>query len=153
MQIAGTMVRPMEALSRDSARQILREAGLRATGPRVAVLCTISSLERPMSHSEIVDVLGDGDWDQATIYRNLVKLVEIGLARVANRVGGIARYELRQEDDGPHMHPHFSCRRCGTVACLPNAMLGGRAERGWSQSLKSSEMQLIGDCPECIQGP
>ena len=140
----------MENLSRDEAKQRIREAGLRATAPRVAVLRLLNATDRPLSHTEVVHAIGSHDWDQATLYRNLVKLVDVELARVASKVGGVARYEARSKSDGPHLHPHFSCRTCGSVECLPQAKLSGRVDHRWNQSLETSELQLIGECPDCL---
>ena len=140
----------MGDLSRDDAKQQIREVGLRATAPRVAVLRLLTVAEKPLSHTEVIEAIGTDDWDQATLYRNLLKLVEADLARVASKVGGVTRYEARGDDDSPHLHPHFSCRTCRTVECLPEAKLAGPVDRRWYQSLKTSEMQLIGDCPDCL---
>jgi Fur family transcriptional regulator, ferric uptake regulator len=136
-------------LSRDEAKRRVQEAGLRATAPRVAVLRLLAAADKPLSHSEVVEAIGKGDWDQATLYRNLLKLVEADLARVASRVGGVARYEARGDDDSPHLHPHFSCRTCGGVECLPQAKLTGPVDRAWHQSLAEAELQLVGECPAC----
>jgi len=141
----------MVELTRDEAKRRIHEAGLRATAPRVAVLRLLERSRKPLSHSEVVEAIGRGDWDQATLYRNLIKLVEADLARVANQVGGIARYEARGEDDSPHLHPHFSCRSCGEVECLPEATLAGTVDRRWHRSLAGSELQLIGECPDCLE--
>ena len=137
-------------LTRDDAKQRIHTAGLRATAPRVAVLRLLAAADKPMSHSEVVETIGCDDWDQATLYRNLLKLVEANLARVASKVNGVARYEARGDDDSPHLHPHFSCRTCGTVECLPEAKLTGPVPRRWNRSLETSELQLIGDCPDCL---
>jgi Fur family transcriptional regulator, ferric uptake regulator len=142
----------MTGLTRDEAKRRVHEAGLRATAPRLAVLRLLATAARPLSHSEVVASIGNDDWDQATLYRNLLKLVEAELARVASHVGGIARYEFRGEDDGPHLHPHFSCRSCGMVECLPEAKLAGPVERSWHPSLAEAELQLVGDCPSCRAG-
>lgn len=139
-------------LSREEAKRRIHEAGLRATAPRVAVLRLLASADRPLSHTGVVKAIGVDGWDQATLYRNLIKLVEADLARVASKVGGIDRYEARRKDDAPHLHPHFSCRVCGSVECLPDARLTGAFGGRWNQSLKTSEVQLIGDCPDCLTG-
>ena len=140
----------MLSLSREDAKQRVREAGLRATAPRVAVLRLLAASDKPLSYTEVTAAIGTEDWDQATVYRNLLKLVEADLARVASKVGGIARYTARGDDDGPHLHPHFSCRGCGKVECLPDAKLAGPVDRRWHRSLAGSELQLLGDCPDCL---
>ena len=143
--------RPMAVLSREDAKLLVREAGLRSTAPRVAVLQLLTRAGRPMSHSEVLGELGSDVWDQATIYRNLLKLADAGLARVVSRVDGVARYAASGDDDSPHLHPHFSCRSCGSVECLPKAKLTGRLKPEWHRSLEQAELQLVGDCPRCLR--
>ena len=138
-------------MTREEAKRRVHQAGLRATAPRVAVLRLLSSSDRPLSHSDVVHAIGSDEWDQATLYRNLVKLVDAQLARVASHVGGIARYESRGEDEGPHLHPHFSCSACGAVECLPEAKLTGPISQEWHASLVEAELQLVGQCPDCRQ--
>ncbi len=140
----------MPEISRQEAKRLIHAAGLRATAPRVAVLRILTASRKPLSHSEVIEVAGSDDWDQATLYRNLLKLVEAKLARVAGQLGGITRYEARSDDD-PHVHPHFACRTCGGVECLPEAKLAGSVEERWHPSLADSQLQLIGDCPDCLE--
>lgn len=140
----------MKRLSRDDARRSIQEAGLRVTAPRVAVLLCLSSAERPLSHSEVVEALGETDWDPATIYRNLVKLVDVSLARVASRAGGVLRYVARGDGQSPHLHPHFTCTDCGQVNCLPSAAFSSPAPPEWRRSIERAEVQLLGLCPSCL---
>lgn len=137
-------------LTREQARRLIRETGNRVTSPRVAVLRALGAANKPMSHGEVVEKMDGEGWDQATVYRNLQKLAEAGLARVASNVGGVVRYAASWENDEPHLHPHFACRLCGSVACLRGAELAGSVSRRWKQSVATSEMQLVGDCPECL---
>ena len=140
----------MPKLSREDAKDALRMAGLRATAPRVAVLRLLATAKKPLSHGEVVDAIGSDNWDQATLYRNLIKLVEMDLARVASHAGGVARYEAQNENEGSHFHPHFSCRKCGLINCLPEARFSGTMSRRWKKSLQSSDLELVGDCPDCL---
>ena len=139
----------VEAVSKDEVRRRVQASGLRATAPRVAVYQLLLETERPLSHTEVVAQLASPDWDQATIYRNLLKLVEAELAWVASHVGGVARYEARKANDEPHYHPHFSCRACGAVECLPEARLAASVDRHWREALADAELQLVGTCPSC----
>jgi Fur family ferric uptake transcriptional regulator len=133
-------------------KQRLRELGLRVTAPRLAVLRVLASAERPLSHAEVVGILGeDISWDRATVYRNLVALVEVGLARIASHAAGIVRYELAR--GATHdAHPHFLCDDCGVVSCLPEAAVVRPKKTKWSKSLKSAELQFVGRCPGCLGG-
>lgn len=139
----------MAKLSRDEGRRRLREAGLRATAPRVAVLRLLVESPRPLSHAEVVEHIGTDEWDAATLYRNLIKLGEAGLARVASRVGGVVRFEALQQGAPPHIHPHFACRDCGDVTCLREAKITIPTEPKWREALLDADLQVVGRCPTC----
>lgn len=140
----------MEELCRDEARRRIHGAGLRATAPRVAVLRLLTATDRPLSHTEVVRKLGSDDWNQATIFRNLIRLVEVDLACVVSTIGGVARYEARGNRENLHLHPHFSCLSCGSIQCLPEVKLTGPMSSRWNRSLEASELQVVGECPDCL---
>lgn len=139
----------MGKLTREEGRERLHEAGLRATAPRVAVLRLLADSDRPLSHAEVVEQIGTDEWDAATLYRNLIKLGEAGLARVASRVGGITRFEALDGDEPPHIHPHFACRECGDVTCLHEAKITIPTEPKWRDALLDADLQVVGRCPAC----
>ena len=132
-------------------KQRLRGAGLRSTAPRLAVLELLERAGQPLSHGEVVEQLGETTWDQATLYRNLVKLVEVGLARVAAVSRGVTRYELVPEAgaEGAHQHAHFICKDCGQVQCLPELEVSVTAALWGDVWLQDAELQLVGRCQEC----
>ena len=141
------------SLSKDQAKALLREGGLRVTAPRVAVVRLLAVAEGPVSYSEVLLRLGDADWDPATIFRSLVKLREVGLAPVVSRADGTDRYVLATSAADQHQHPHFVCEDCGRTACLPLDLPEGLvADLGpWSRSVKEATLQLRGECPDCIE--
>ncbi|MDE3003109.1 MAG: Fur family transcriptional regulator [Gemmatimonadota bacterium] len=141
-------------ITKDEARQRLRETGLRVTAPRVAVLAVLAEAEGPLSFTQVLDRLGDVDWDQATIYRNLVKLREAGLAPVISRMDGMDRYAFAGDRNDGHQHPHFLCEDCGRVACLKDEFTESLAVDGpWAESIRGAMMQLLGFCPDCLVQP
>ena len=140
------------SMTTDEAKALLKERGLRVTAPRVAVLRVLAAADAPLSHSEAVELLGDADWDPATIYRNLVKLRDAGLAPVVSRAGGIDRYALASSQHaGPHQHPHFVCDDCGKVEPFEDEALEEAIHhiRRKGFSLESHEVTLHGHCAEC----
>ncbi|NCQ35285.1 transcriptional repressor, partial [bacterium] len=62
-------------------RQTLHAANLRATTARMVVLELVRSARKPLSHGEIAELLRDGPWNRATLYRNLIDLERAGLVR------------------------------------------------------------------------
>jgi len=131
-------------------RKILRESQLRATAPRLAVLRVLAAATVPLSNNEVIEKLGETDWDPATIYRNLVKLSEAGVAAVVSRAGGIDRYALAGFDND-HRHPHFICEICAQITCLPSKLTTSMTMSGpWSAVLQGAMVQLRGTCPDCL---
>ena len=139
------------SFTRDDARRLLRESALRVTGPRLAVLQVFAKAQNPLSHTEVLGCLGETDWDQATIYRTLIKLRDAGIAPVVSRLGGIDRYALAGAQGDSHRHPHFLCEDCGHVACLPADLMESVSIEGpWAASLQRALVQFRGECPDCL---
>ena len=134
-------------------RATLRKAGLRSTGPRLAVLKWLSRSQSPVSHPELFEALADAGFDRATLYRNLVDLAEVGIVRRTDFGDHVWRYELRASEDGHVVeHPHFVCTDCGGVACLPGVAVkivttGGETPR--SVRARKVAVQLSGRCNQC----
>ena len=138
--------------SKATAKQLLKDGGLRVTAPRLAVLRLLVEAQSPLSHSEVLNLLGETDWDPATIYRNLVKLRESGIAAVVSRAEGIDRYALVGNEPDKHRHPHFVCDDCGKVACVPGEItIAGEMAGPWAAAVEKAMVQLRGECPECIE--
>ena len=139
-------------MNKEQARQLLKAHGMRATAPRIAVLRVLAHVDRPVSHTEVLEQLGQTDWDQATVWRNLIKLKEAQVATVASQAGGIDRYALKTPEDEGHRHPHFVCDECGKTACLPSKLTSSMHMEGpWAVSVQQAMVQLRGACPECIR--
>jgi Fur family transcriptional regulator, ferric uptake regulator len=138
----------------DPLRELLQAKGLRVTAPRLAVLSALLQAENPLSHAELSLRVGELQADRVTLYRNLDKLVEAGLARCVSRDGGIGRYEaVGQDANQPdHAHPHFVCTDCGTVSCLPAELaVQVQAEDRWARALADAHVELKGHCPDCVE--
>lgn len=98
--------------SNASVRAQLREAGLRVTGPRLAVLEWLA--EYPHATA---DQIGSGVRNRIrsvstqAVYDVLSACVEAGLVRWVEPAGHPARYERRAGDN----HHHMVCRGCGRI--------------------------------------
>lgn len=137
-------------MTQQEIRNTLKNLKLRATSARVAVLNVLMNVERPLSHSEMVHELQETYGDQATIYRTLIKFVDVGLIRVASNVGGITRYEIvNEEQDSQHIHPHFVCQACGIVSCLPKTTVISAVDEKWRELLRAATLQFLGTCFSC----
>jgi Fe2+ or Zn2+ uptake regulation protein len=94
----------------DAAR--LRRLGLRATGPRLAILTVLEAVGGHRSADELVVELRRAGYPHArtTVYNALEDLARAGLVHAAPVTAGALRYE---PDGSPHQH--FVCRRCGLI--------------------------------------
>src|SRR5262245_33757708 len=93
----------------DIARQ-LREAELRVTAPRVAVLKVLS--EHPHSTAQRVAELTRkqlGSVSTQAVYDVLAAFTAAGLVRRIEPAGSPAMFETRTRDN----HHHLVCRACG----------------------------------------
>lgn len=136
---------------RERARDMLREYGLRVTGPRISVLSTILELGRPSAASDVIEVLGDIGLSEVTVYRNLNRLVEEGLLKPVDTPERRRRFEVRSSGGGhEHPHAHFVCDGCGNVTCLelesPPVKSEGVPE---GFRVKASRLVLHGTCDTC----
>lgn len=142
----------MKRVEREQREKTLERAGLRKTGPRLAVLDVLERAQTPLSHGDVAAELGGRGMDQATVYRNLIALTEAGLVRrtdVGDRVWRFERVRA-EEAQGGHMHPHFVCIDCGSVSCLPgvDVQLEGMSPR-IEVGRRPLEIQLRGVCLSC----
>lgn len=135
--------------------QALRNAGLRVTRPRLAVLDALR--ERP--HAETGAVL-DGvrallpSVSHQAVYDCLGALTDAGLLRRIQPAGSVARYELRVGDN----HHHLVCRACGSVTDIDCAVGYApclTADEAESYGFEVDEAEVIywGRCPPCATTP
>lgn len=132
----------------------LRDAGLRSTAPRIAVLGYLHRAATPASHGELHERLASSGFDRATLYRNLIDLADAGLVTRTDLGDHVWRFELRRAGaQGGHAadHPHFVCTDCGGVACLPGTSVRISAAKGAPRALerKAVNIQLSGLCDAC----
>ncbi|PCC72251.1 Fur family transcriptional regulator, ferric uptake regulator [Nannocystis exedens] len=138
--------------SLDALRALLRDAGLRCTAPRVAVLEHFQTHRKPLSHGELVEALADREFDAATIYRNLIDLEGAGLVSRVNVGDNVWRFELRDQDaETQREHPHFVCVECGEISCLEQVRIKLTPAPGSLKSVVNqvSEILLKGQCTRC----
>jgi Fur family transcriptional regulator, ferric uptake regulator len=136
----------------DELRTAVRARGLRATPSRLGVLEVLRASDAPMSHGDVADKLASQPWDRATIYRNLVDLVEAGLARRTDVGDHVWRFEARMPGhDHDQAHPHFVCIECGSIECLPELELAvRRAKAPRAVKQRQVEVHVRGLCDACI---
>jgi Fur family transcriptional regulator, stress-responsive regulator len=128
---------------------LLREASLRVTRPRVAVLSVVH--DHP--HADTDTILGRvradlGEVSHQTVYDVLRALTAVGLVRCIQPKGSVARYEARVGDN----HHHLVCRSCGGIADVDCAVgdtpcLTAAEDHGFT--IDEAEVVYWGLCSAC----
>lgn len=139
--------------NREELRTRIREAGLRSTSARMAVLERLESASNPLSHAELAEELVPHGLDRATVYRNLIDMVEAGLLSRTELGDHVWRFEIRREGHAHQSeHPHFVCTTCGEVSCLPNVNVDISPSPGSKKSVigELTEILLKGRCGRCV---
>ncbi len=91
----------------------LREAGLRVTAPRVAVLSEVMAGQHVTADQIAVGVRGRvGPISTQAVYDVLAALTRAGVLRRIEPARSATRYETRVADN----HHHVVCRGCGAIA-------------------------------------
>ena len=128
---------------------LLRDAGLRVTLGRVAILGALERL--PHSDADTLHRAVESELASTSvqsIHNVLHDLAEAGLVRKIEPAGSSVRYELRIDDN----HHHIVCTRCGTIGdvdcvhgeapCLTPSNTNGF-------TVATAEVTFWGLCPTC----
>ncbi len=133
--------------------RLLREAALRVTAPRKAVLSAVH--DHP--HADTQTLLAAtrarlGSVSHQAVYDVLRVLTDAGLVRCFQPAGSVARYEARVGDN----HHHVVCRSCGAVSDVDCAVgdapcLTASNDSGFE--IDQAEVVYWGLCPACQSPP
>jgi len=96
----------------------LKEAGLRITQPRVAILAALIKAGRPTSIDALHGELGPNSCDIVTVYRCMAAFESIGLVRRAFLINGTSLYEINLGDPNRY---HVVCKQTNKVEELSAA--------------------------------
>jgi Fur family ferric uptake transcriptional regulator len=99
----------------------LKEAGLRITQPRVAILAALIKAGRPTSIDNLHNELGSISCDIVTVYRCMAAFESIGLVRRAFLINGTSLYEINLGDPNRY---HVVCKQTDSVEELDDASTG-----------------------------
>jgi Fur family ferric uptake transcriptional regulator len=146
MQSNGQEIRSYPVASQD-----LKEAGLKATLPRVKILEIMEADEnRHLSAEEIYKILSDAGSDVglATVYRVLTQFESAGLVTRHHFESGTSVFELNQ---GEH-HDHILCVKCGRVEEFVDDVIEQRQKaiaKKAGFSMTDHCLYIYGICAEC----
>ncbi len=130
---------------------LLREAALRVTRPRLAVIEQLRAHPHADADTITQAVRAHlGKVSTQAIYDVLAALTQAGIVRRIEPAGSSALYEMRVGDN----HHHLICRRCGAIVdvdcgvgerpCLDPTDTHGYA-------IDEAEVIYWGTCPHCLE--
>ena len=130
-------------------QQMLRDADLRVTRPRVAVLSAVHA--NPHADTDALIRAARRHLTEVShqaVYDVLRALTDAGLVRRLQPAGSVARYEARVGDN----HHHLVCRDCGAIADVDCAVgeapcLTAGDDHGFA--IDEAEVTYWAECAEC----
>ena len=88
--------------------------------------------------------------DKATVFRNLVDLVDAELLSRTELGDHVWRFEVRVSGaDNNAQHPHFICLDCGGVTCLSDLDFDAPSRKAASRVGEIKEILIKGVCVDC----
>ena len=135
--------------------ELFKERGLRSATARRRILSLLMNHENHLITDEILRALRKkgSKIGTATIYQNLVRLVDAGLISRFTGVDGVVRY-----DSNIVPHHHLICIMCGKVVDVridesrrtglrPWVLRTSKSPCGWK--LEGIRLEFKGICPRC----
>jgi len=128
---------------------LLKESGLKATFQRMNILESIEHY----GHMSIDTIYGEvikkhPSLSLATVYKNIILMVEKGVLVEVPITGKKTKYELVKND-----HIHLVCTECGEVEDRPHNIMADALFASMTQSenfeLSKQQIILYGVCSHC----
>ena len=132
----------------NEARARIRNAQMRITKPRIAIIESLTQHEGPISIDRIHQDVGANVCDLVTVYRCLSAFENLGLVRRTYLHNGTCLYELTV---GTPQHYHIVCKSCGKTERVDYFSVEGMErmlqDRGYTEV--SHVVGFFGVCPAC----
>ena len=126
----------------------LRQAGMRVTKPRIALLHELIRRQKPASIEEIHDSVKKTGCDLVTVYRCLSAFERVGLVHRSFRHNGTGLFHIAM---GSTPRYHVVCKRCGNFEPVEYFPAEGvermLTSRGYTEI--SHVLEFFGVCPQC----
>jgi Fur family transcriptional regulator, ferric uptake regulator len=138
-------------MDKQSLADLIREAGFRATKPRLLLLEHLRVTKSPQSILEIAEALSDSI-DQVTTYRIVEAFKKAGLVREIDLRQGRPLYEIMDSHD----HHHVVCVNCDRVEDFTGCESEKLANRALQQTkgfalINSHSLEFFGLCKSCVK--
>lgn len=142
----------------DDTSSMLRNAGLKATPTRLALLSAFPDDCKPVNAEFLIKKLSGKKTthatDQATVYRNLTAFEKASLIRRIDLHKDSTYYEIVHKDGHDHHHHHIICTACGLIEgfeiCMTDSIMKSALSTSMKfESIKDHSLELFGICVSC----
>lgn len=134
--------------SDEQARIVLRQAGFKATPPRLAIYAIFKKASKPISIQNIVDELPN-ESDAVTVYRTVSLFKNLGLVKHVDFQHRHAHYELTELGD----HHHIICTQCHRIEDVHDCNLESLQQKTLRRSsfteITNHSLEFFGICNQC----
>jgi Fur family transcriptional regulator, ferric uptake regulator len=138
-------------LTPTNAMRLLQQAEIAGTPQRLAILNILQKATQPLSVNAIREKLKTtNSVNKVTVYRIISLFKKQGIVRDVLSTDGTVYLEMATSDHP--VHPHFSCRNCGTMNCLTPLTFSQARELLASPdhySVDHIEINISGLCNSC----
>lgn len=135
----------------EAACNRLRQAQMRVTKPRIAIIEALIRRDSPVSIEQLHQELSEHSCDLVTVYRCLGAFEDIGLVRRSFHHNGTSLFEFAH--GGRARSYHILCKACGKAEPVDYFSVEGMErvlkERGYAQL--THVIEFFGVCPACQQ--
>lgn len=121
---------------------------MRKTKSLKKILKRFEDIDEALSVVDLIDGL-HSEMSKTTVYRILDRLEEAGFLHSFIGNNGRKWYAKCQDcflEDSTYTHPHFQCKNCGKVECLPMEIAIPLLPK---HKINSAEFLLVGECVKC----
>ena len=128
---------------------ILERKGVNPTPNRIIVFKALIAAARPLSLSELDEVIGT--MDRSSIFRVLILFASNHVVHSIEDGNGVLRYEVCNGEDEctlDDMHTHFYCERCHRTYCFKSIHIPA-IEMPDGFTMSSINYMVKGICPHC----
>jgi Fur family transcriptional regulator, ferric uptake regulator len=128
---------------------LLKNAGLKITRTRKAILERFLFTEHAISHAELHSLYKE-EYDRVTLYRTLHALVQKKVLHLISSENLSHYYALNPfaESSNECRHLHFRCTGCGKTFCLTDTEVPAvKPPEGYSKT--EVEVLVTGTCKRC----
>ncbi len=123
------------------------EVKVRDTKQKQAIRAALTEADRPLSPAEVLGLAEEvvPGISIATVYRNLLTLVQEGWLVAVNLPGKAPHYEV----SGKQHHHHFQCNSCNKVFELNGCEIAPKPKLPRGFRITGHEFFLYGTCADC----